>query len=328
MNLHRVELHTHLEGSVTPGRLILLAEKYGQPSLPASCLNEAGTRFEFSGFSGFLQLYKFATSVMRSPSDFHNLAMDLGDQLVADGVKYAEISVSYGVLLWRDMDPLPIQIALHEAATEVYEEHGVRMCWIPDGVRHWEVKNAWLAWEKAALAGRDLGVVGFGLGGDEAKGPASKFAKLFAEVKAEGLGVSIHAGEVLSMGAGAQDSIRQAIEECGADRIGHGLAAATDPLLLATLVARDIFVELCPSSNVLTGGITSFADFPIGAFLEAGIPCGLNTDDRTMFETTLASEEEKAAEEWSFSATDMATMQRSAAEHAFTDLEERENDAT
>ena len=328
MSLHRVELHTHLEGSVTPERLILLAEKYGQPNLPASCLNAAGTSFEFSGFLGFLQLYKVATSVMRSPSDFHGLALDLGEQLAADGVKYAEISVSYGVLLWRDMDPLPIQVALHEAANEVYETRGVKMRWIPDGVRHWEVKNAWLAWEKAALAGRGLGVVGFGLGGDEAKGPAARFAKLFAEVKAEGFGVSIHAGEVLSMGIGAQDSIRQAIEECGADRIGHGLAAATDPLLLATLAAREIFVELCPSSNVLTGGITSFSDFPLGEFIEAGVPCAFNTDDRTMFDITLETEFKLAAENWDFSAKDVAAMQSSAAEHAFSNLEETENEAT
>ena len=84
MSLHRVELHTHLEGSVTPTRLILLAEKYGQPNLPSACLNESGNGYAFEGFLGFLQLYKNATSVMRNPSDFHSLALDLGDQLLAD----------------------------------------------------------------------------------------------------------------------------------------------------------------------------------------------------------------------------------------------------
>jgi len=69
---HRIELHTHLEGSVTPARLILLAEKYGQPHLPTECLNAAGTGYKFSGFLGFLQLYKLATSLMRSPADLQS----------------------------------------------------------------------------------------------------------------------------------------------------------------------------------------------------------------------------------------------------------------
>ncbi|MFT5233945.1 MAG: aminodeoxyfutalosine deaminase [Candidatus Krumholzibacteriia bacterium] len=322
MSRGRIELHTHLEGSVTPARLILLAEKYGLPNLPAACLNTAGDAYTFDGFLGFLNLYKIATSVMRSPADFHAIALDMGQQLAADNVRYAEISVSYGVLLWRDIDPLLIQIALHEAAEECRETLGVDMRWIPDAVRHWEIKNAWLAWEKAAMAGRDLGVVGFGLGGDEAKGPAAGFSKLFSQVKAEGYGVSIHAGEVTAMGDAARDSIRQAVEECGADRIGHGLAAASDPILLATLAARDIFVELCPGSNVLTGGVATFAEFPLAEFMIAGVPCSLNTDDRTMFNLTLTKEYDRATEELKLPAGTEDSMQKLAAQHAFAEVEE------
>ncbi len=317
MSLDRVELHTHLEGSVTPGRLILLSEKYGQPSLPAACLTPDGQKYQFDGFLGFLDLYKTATTVMREPSDFHAMALDLGQQLSADNVGYAEVSVSYGVLLLRGLDPLPVQTALHEAAAEVAETLGVQMRWLPDAVRQLDKKWAWRAWEKAATAGRDLGVVGFGLGGDEAAGPARKFAKLFAEVKAEGFGVSIHAGELMAMGPRARASVREAIEECGADRIGHGLAAATDPLLLATLAARDIFVELCPGSNVLTGGVAKFADFPLAAFLEAGVPCGLNTDDRTMFDLTLNGEYGQAGELLGLADDVAVAMQQSAAKAAF-----------
>jgi len=317
MSLDRIELHTHLEGSVAPGRLILLAEKYGQPSLPAACLSEDGARFAFDGFHGFLDLYKIATSVMREPSDFHAMALDLGRQLADDRVGYAEVSVSYAVLLVRGLDPLPVQVALHEAAVEVTETLGVRMRWLPDAVRQLDEKWAWRAWEKAATAGRELGVVGFGLGGDEAAGPARRFAKLFAEVKAEGFGVSIHAGEMMSMGPRARASVREAIDDCGADRIGHGLAAAADPLLLATLAARGIFVELCPGSNVLTGGVTSRAEFPLQEFLTAGVPCALNTDDRTMFDLTLNQEYEEATAVMGLTADRARTMQDEAAKAAF-----------
>ncbi len=317
MSHDRIELHTHLEGSVTPERLILLAEKYGQPNLPTACLTPDGKSFVFDGFHGFLDLYKTATSVMRNPVDFHDMAMDLGRQLQADNVTYAEISVSYAVLLLRGLDPLPIQKALHEAAAEIAETRGIRLRWIPDAVRQLDEDWAWRAWEKAATAGRQLGVVGFGLGGDEAGGPARKYARLFAEVKAEGFGISIHAGENPVMGPLALASVREAVEECGADRIGHGLAAAGDPMLLATLAAREIFVELCPGSNVVTGGVASWSEYPLPAFLTAGVPCALNTDDRTMFGITLNQEYEQMSETFELNAEVEADMNQAAAAAIF-----------
>ncbi len=317
----RVELHTHLEGSITPARLILLAEKYGQPSLPSACLNEDGSAYRFDGFLGFLELFKHVTSVLRSPADFHAAALDLGHQLATDGVGYAEVSLSYAVLQWRGIDPLAVQRALVEAAGEVAETEGVRMRWIPDAVRQWSVDKAWRAFEAAATAGRDLGVVGFGLGGDEASGPASDFSDLFAEVKAEGFGASIHAGELPAMGAAAVESIRQAVEDCGADRIGHGLAAADDPMLMATLAAREVFVELCPGSNVRTGGITAWEDHPLREFLAAGVPCCLNTDDRTLFGLDLAGELRQATEVFELTGEEMAGMQKAARKAAFSEVD-------
>jgi adenosine deaminase len=313
----RVELHTHLEGSVTPTRLILLADKYGQPGLPAVCLNEDGSSYRFEGFHGFLNVFKHVSSLLRTPDDFHAAARDLGIQLAADEVGYAEVTLSYGVLQKRGIDPLPVQRALAEAAAEVAEADGVDLRWIPDAVRQWGVDAAWRAWEAAATAGRDLGVVGFGLGGDETDGPAVDFAALFAEVRTEGFGVTIHAGEVPAMGAAAVESVRQAVIDCRADRIGHGLAAAQDPLLLATLAAREIFVEMCPGSNVLTGGIENWADYPARAILEAGIPCCLNTDDRSLFSLDLEGEYGRAAELLNLTVAEHDTMQKAARQAAF-----------
>jgi len=313
----RVELHTHLEGSVTPARLILLAYKYGQPALAAACLNEDGTAYRFQGFHGFLTLFKHVTSLMRTPGDFHGAARDLGSRLAADGVDYAEVTLSYGVLLRRGIDPLPVQRALAEAAAEVAGIDGVVLRWIPDAVRQWPVVESWRAWEAAAAAGRDLGIVGFGLGGDEAAGPAADFAELFASVKAEGYGITIHAGEMPGMGTAAVDSIRQAVEVCGADRIGHGLAAAQDPLVLAELAARGVFVEMCPGSNVQTGGLAAWGDHPLRAFLDAGVPCCLNTDDRAMFDLDLDGEYGRAADLLAVSDAEIADMQKAARQAAF-----------
>ena len=230
---------------------------------------------------------------------------------------YAEVTLSYGVLQKRAIDPLPVQRALAEAAAEVAETRGVDLRWIPDAVRQWGVDAAWRAFEAAATAGRELGVVGFGLGGDETDGPAVDFAALFAEVRTEGFGVTIHAGEVPGMGPSAVESVRQAVIDCRADRIGHGLAAVQDPILMATLAVRGIFVEMCPGSNVLTGGIDTWAAHPARAFLEAGIPCCLNTDDRSLFGLDLEGEYGRAAELMNLTTPEHDAMQKAAHQAAF-----------
>ena len=191
------------------------------------------------------------------------------------------------------------------------------MRWLPDAVRQFGLDAAWRAWECAERAGRAQGVVGFGLGGDEANGPAAAFAPLFAAVRSAGLGVSIHAGEVTAMGEAARDSIRQAIDDCGAARLGHGLAAAADPALLGELSRRRVFVELCPRSNVATGALPSLASHPLRAFLDAGVPCCLNTDDRTLFGLDLRGEYAAARATLGLSGGDEAAMRRAASAAAF-----------
>ncbi len=312
-----VELHTHLEGSLTPQRLIALAERHGQPGLSAHCLNPDGTAYLFCDFHGFLDLYRNITSVMRTPADFHAIALDLGEQLAADGVGYAEVSVSMGVMLRRGIASLDVMTALAAAAAEVAERRGVVMRWIPDAVRQWGVDEGWRAWEAAFNCGRDLGVVGFGLGGDETAGPVADFAALFATVKAEGFGVSIHAGEIPAMGAAGAESVRQAVTECGAQRIGHGLAAAGHPELLALLAAREVCVEMCLRSNVATGGISELAEHPLREFLAAGVPCCLNTDDRTLFDLDLRGEYAAAQAELDLTSEEQEQMLRAARRAVF-----------
>lgn len=320
--LPRVELHTHLEGSVTPRRLIQLGERHGETARAARCLDPAGRRFVFSGFLGFLELYKHVTLLLKTPRDFHEVALDLGEALHRDRVGYAEVSLSYAVMQRWGLDPLAVQQALHEAACEVEETRGVRLRWIPDATRQWGLDDAYRAFEAAAQAGRALGVVGFGLGGDEAKGPARDFAHLFADVRDEGLGVTIHAGEVPAMGAeAAADSVRQAVEECGARRIGHGLAAARDPAVMALLAARQVHVELCPGSNLKTGAIARLADHPLQDFLAAGISCGLNPDDRTLFDLDQERELAAARAELRLDAQQEAWMQARSREAAFGDAD-------
>lgn len=325
----RIELHTHVEGALTPSRLRELAARHGLSGLPAACLAADGRAFAFAGFRDFLRLYRDATSCLRTPADYHAVALDLAGMLAWDGVVYAEASVSYGVLLWRGIDPRPIQAALWEAAAEADERLGVEMRFIPDAVRQFGPDAAWRALEKAAQAGRPLGVVGFGLGGDEAALPAAAFAAVCAGARAAGLGVTIHAGET-----GGPEAVRDAVLACGAARIGHGIGAVLGPLrdgaraapppaavdeTCALLASRRVFVELCPGSNLATGAVPDAAGHPLLEFLARGVPCGLNTDDRGLFGLDLRGEYERAAETHGLAAAAADAMQRDALAAAFVE---------
>ena len=313
-----VELHTHLEGAVTPERLIALADKYGQPTLPAACLTPDGRHYRFAGFAQFLELFRHVTLLLRTPADYHIVARDLADMLHADGVVYCEVAVAYGVMQKRKIEPLPVQAALAEAAAEVAESTGLVMRWLPDAVRQFGVDAAWRALESAVRAGRELGVVGFGLGGDEAAAAAEPFAPLCADARREGLGVSLHAGEV----AGPA-SVRAAVEVCGATRIGHGVAAAQDTAVVELLRERGVCIEMCPGSNLLTGAVARPADHPLREFLNAGLALCLNTDDRALCGLDLTGEYAWAAAHADLTREEAVAMQQAALTAAFCATETR-----
>ncbi len=339
-----VELHTHLEGSIAPPRLIALAERHGAPSAAAACLTADGSRFRpCDGFPGFLEIYKAVTAVIRTPADHHVVALDLARALADDGVIYCEATVSYGVLLRRGIDPRPIHSALHEAAAEALERHGVEIRWLPDAARQFGVAAARAVLEAAAASGARLGVVGFGIGGDEAAVPAADFSPVCAEARSAGLGVTIHAGET-----GGPDAVREAVLACGATRIGHGVGAVLGPVVgwaaaseasagaplaasrrapdpraveeaLSLLAAGRVFVELCPGSNRATGVVPDLAAHPLRALLARGVPCCLNTDDRGLFGLDLHGEYERAAQAHGLSSDETAAMQRAALAASFAD---------
>ena len=186
--MNRVELHTHLEGAVTPDRLRQLAARHGQPGV-LDVLSTDGAAYRFTDFRGFLHAYRHVTAVLRTPADFHALALDLGAQLAADGVIYAEVTVSAGVLRRRAVPVQPVLAALAEAAAEIEATRGVVVRWIPDAVRQWGLDEARRVFDDVLAAGaRELGVVGFGLGGDESAGPADHFAPLFSGCAPRGSG--------------------------------------------------------------------------------------------------------------------------------------------
>jgi aminodeoxyfutalosine deaminase len=291
-SLPKAELHLHLEGSIRPETAGELAKRHGVSITPEA----VAARYNYADFAGFIEAFKWVTSLLRGPEDYALITRRLAEELLGQNVRYAEITISVGVMLRRRQDAEANFNAIRETAESV-PFRNLRIGWIFDAARQW---GAQAAMEVAQLAAKmqRAGVVAFGMGGDELAVPTAHFRPAFDTARSEGLRLVCHAGEV-----GGPESVREAIEILGAERIGHGIAVMNDPALAERLNARRVVLENCISSNLRTGALAkqlnkreaSPAEHPLRRFLEGGIPVTLSTDDPSMFHTDLLTEYSLAA---------------------------------
>jgi aminodeoxyfutalosine deaminase len=296
--LPKAELHLHLEGSIEPATLREL-----DPSLSGE---EIERNYHYADFQGFLWSYEWVTRRLRTPQDFALITRRLLERLVAENVRYAEINLSVGVMLWKRQPVAPI----FDAVNAVAKASPVDVRWIFDAVRQFAVAEGIRVAELAAERVAE-GVVGFGIGGDEARGPAEWFAEAFALARRAGLHLAPHAGET----TGPQ-TIWTSLD-LGAERIGHGIHAIEDPALVEYLRVSDIPLEVCISSNVATGAVASFDAHPVRRLYDAGVPIVLNSDDPAMFHTTLSREYSLAATHFGFSESELRGLAERSFRHAF-----------
>jgi adenosine deaminase len=281
----KVQLHCHLEGTLRRERFRELALHHGvEIGIRGSGPLEAA--YDFPDFAGFLLLFRDVSSVLRAPADFAALAADYVADAAAQGVRYAEIFVSPSVWTWfhHGIDVEATFAAMRQALDAAQATHGVEVAFICDLTRNFGAERA-RETAQIAIAMRKYGVIGVGLGGDEAKWPAELFVDAFALARAAGLRTVAHAGEA----AGAH-SVRSAVEMLGAQRIGHGVRAIEDPAVVALLVERRIALEICPTSNRLTGAAPRHLPHPMGALDAAGVLVTIDADDPALFGTTLIDE--------------------------------------
>jgi adenosine deaminase/aminodeoxyfutalosine deaminase len=282
------ELHVHLEGSVAPTEVGL-------------------ARVSFGDFAGFLQVFKAISQQLRSPEDYARITRNLLARLVEEGIDYAEITLSAGVVLWKQQDLR----GTYEAIRKVSASYpGLRVAWCFDAVRQFGAEAAMHVVEVAVEFVKD-GVVSFGIGGDEAGGPAKLFGDVFRRARALGLRLTAHAGET-----DGPQSVWDALE-IGAERIGHGIRAVDDPALLRHLRDADIPLEICITSNVATGAVADLEAHPVRKLFDAGVPITLNTDDPGIFETSLGREFEIARETFGFSESELKLIAANAYRYAF-----------
>lgn len=279
----KVELHVHLEGAVRPRRLLSIFGRHGlHPELRD--VDDVAFLFRPGSFMQFLEHFRFVVTALRDVQDVHDVALDLFEDLAAQNVHYAEVIFSAAIFTRAGMPLDELLAAVTEAADRTPPVAGPRFNFVIDLVRNFGADAA------AALAG-DLAraahprVVGIHLGGDEVRFPARDFARAFAVAHEAQLGCAAHAGE-----AAGPASVRDAVDVLGVQRIGHGIRAVEDPQLLAQLAARQITLEICPTSNVRTGVVASYAAHPLPVLVQAGVSVTLGADDPAYFDTDLTRE--------------------------------------
>lgn len=302
-NLPKAELHLHLEGSVEPETLHELD--------PTTSLEECRSIYCYPDFDAFLKAFGAVGKRLRTPADYALVTRRLLERLEAQNVRYAEITLAVGVVLWKGQELAPIFEAVREAAAG----SPVVVRWIFDAVRQFGAEPAMRVAELAAeRVNQD--VVAYGIGGSEERGPAAWFTDVFAFARSSGLRLTAHAGE--SMGP---ESVWAALE-LGAERIGHGIAAVRDPALLCHLRERDIPLEVCITSNLVTGVVKRLEEHPVRQLHDAGAPIILNSDDPAMFGCTLVGEFELAARAFGFTEAELRGMAQNGFRYAF-DRQER-----
>jgi adenosine deaminase/aminodeoxyfutalosine deaminase len=309
-NLPKVELHLHLEGTIEPETLIELSQRNDECPLT---LADAHSLYTYRDFLGFLDSFRAVTARLRSPEDYELITYNMVRTLAAQGVVHAEVYISFGIIYyWKKTSPEPYVEAIERGRLRGEREFGTTVSWLIDAVRNFGAEEGARVFRKAAeLRATVPSIVGIGIGGDEARGPASLFREIYAESKAAGLRLTAHAGE--SVGP---DSIWSAIN-IGAERIGHGLAAQHDPQLLEVLIERQIPIELNVTSNLRTGCCPSLADHPLRRYFDAGLMVTLNSDDPPMFGSNLLNEYTLAHDEFGFTLDQLRELAANSVEASF-----------
>lgn len=315
LSLPKAELHLHLEGTVDPAMLAELSRRHPTPLVTKNnrytnvqdsgrvfSNEEAHALYQYEDFTGFLLAFKAVTERLRTPEDYELVAYRMMQKLHAQNVLHAEVYVSVGVVHWRGGEFAPLFEGLERGRQRGRRDFGVSLYWIFDAVRHFGVDEAHRVVDEA-IRFRDRDVVGIGLGGDERRGEPAQFRDVYKRAADHGLHLTVHAGETLG-----PESIWTALRELRAERIGHGLRATEDPELVHYLADSQIPVEVCISSNVLTGCCVSADQHPLRRLFDAGVLVTLNTDDPDMFRTTLSHEYEIAEEFFGFSQNELREL--------------------
>ena len=287
--LPKVLLHDHLDGGLRPETIIEIADEIGYQGLPTKSVSELAEWFKNACDSGslerYLETFEYTITVMQREQDIVRVAKEAVIDLANDGVIYAEIRVAPEHFTKRGLSMQQVTEAILEGYRLGESETGLKVNTILCGMRQLN-KSQEVA--ELVVKYRDRGVVSFDIAGPE-KGFAPTLQKdTFDYLKRNDIPFTIHAGE-----ADGPESINQAINNCGATRIGHGVRIVEDlpdGKIAKQVLDQQIHLEVCPSSNLQTGIADTYTTHPIAYLYELGFNVGINTDNRLMSHTSMSHE--------------------------------------
>jgi aminodeoxyfutalosine deaminase len=279
----KIELHVHLEATVRPETLLEIARR-NDFALPADTPEGIRDLYRYRDFDHFIEVWILTTNALQTADDFRQVVVDYAEEAARHGCVYIEGIFSPIERTWRGVSWDALFGGYCDGAQEARELHGVDVLLTPDVTRGAPVEDGFELVRRAA-AYHERGILGIGLGGEEALYPPEKFVDVFRLAREEGFASVPHAGEVVGPA-----SIRGALDALHADRIRHGIRAVEDPALMEELAERRVVLDVTPVSNLRTGVVKTLAEHPLPELVAAGIPCTVSTDDPEMFDTDLTRE--------------------------------------
>lgn len=326
----KVLLHDHLDGGLRPATIVELAEETGYGDLPTGDPAELGAWMtrgaDRKDLLLYLETFAHTVGVMQTSGALVRVARECAEDLAADGVVYAEVRYAPEQHLERGLGLEEVVEAVQEGFREGMSSTGIRI-----GTLLTAMRTAARSLEIADLAvrWRDRGVVGFDIAGAEAGYPPTRHLDAFEHVRRENFHLTIHAGEAFGI-----PSIWEALQLCGAERLGHGVRIVDDIQTeppgeirlgrVAHLVRdRRVPLELCPTSNVHSGAAKSIEEHPIGLLMDLRFRVTVNTDNRLMSATSLSQEFIQLVDAFEIGWGQIGRLTTNAMKSAFIPFDER-----
>ena len=336
----KVLLHDHLDGGLRPATVVELAESAGH-RLPTTDPAELGGWFRAAADSGslerYLETFAHTVAVMQDRAALVRVAAECAADLAADGVVYAEVRYAPEQHTDRGLHLEQVIEAVLEGFEQGSRDTGIRIGCLLTAMRH-AARSSEIA--ELAVRYRDAGVVGFDIAGAEAGFPPTRHLDAFEYLRQQNSHFTIHAGEAFGL-----PSIWEALQWCGADRLGHGVRIVDDIKTVDLKTADDIRsaddgsvalgrlaayvrdkripLEMCPTSNVQTGAATSIAEHPIGLLTKLRFRVTVNTDNRLMSDCSMTSELAALVDAFGYDWADLQWFTVNAMKSAFIGFDER-----
>ncbi|XXF79571.1 adenosine deaminase [Myxococcaceae bacterium GXIMD 01537] len=320
--LPKTDLHCHLDGSMRLRTILELAEEQ-KVKLPADTEDGLAQAIHMGqickSLDEYLVAFDVTLSVLQTAEALYRSAYELAVDAAAENVRYLEVRYSPALHLQKGLKMTTVIDSVLEGLRQAKRETGIKYGVIVCGIRHINPQTS-MRLAELSVAYKNRGVIGFDLAGAEASFPAKDHKEAFQLILKNNVNCTAHAGEAFG-----PESISQAIHFLGAHRIGHGTRLREDGDLLNYVNDHRIPLEVCPSSNVQTGAVTSLQAHPLKFYFDYGLRVTINTDNRLITDTTVTKELWLAHKELGLSLEDLATIIVSGFKSAFLPFREKQD---